>query len=517
MQYMCSDSSPTADQTLVIRDGTTTNTITTDVNPNDGTNYYNYALNGTFLYGMNEPYSNYASCNARQRNLGLFTADQNLGNTAMSTRQNPGATRYGFECTEERDYYPYWHPSNWKDVAVLVTDTSMCGYYQSQSQNVLGKGYCSGTNSAQQAANNPADCTRANGQWVVQPSWGLSAPDCVAAPFNRDNHLGNTVDGFTNSYNWTLPSASVESCVNGGNCSCVLRLRYNISVGDYNYNADSLLSGHHSPVLGNPTVEAAGYNFTLAVDTQQYGRTFQDRSYMFHIIPRPEGVTQSDKIYNLNVRGKRGNIVQTYPATEYDFVPTFLTVNQDDLIHFQWTGCDTNPAGNTGEGTTSTDRSNIVQITDLSKNYPINSTAMNNVNALFGDPDVRGLMANIGQTGCKSYAQLQQSGNAEQDPANCYKLNAVGPHFDGGLVKMSNLGTFVYMSTRNNNFSNRSQKGVITVNSVWPVWKTVVIVIGGVIAVALGAFAGAFFYAKRNPHSRVAGVMQRIPGIGNKI
>jgi len=120
LQYMCSD---------LVRDGSDTRTI-----PESNQQCANEDCNTDYVYGMHEDYSYYQNCKSRSRNKGLFTADQVMSvfymfsfsinfktqqrmkvlrDRAIHTRQSPNGERYAYECPEERDYYPYWHPTKW--------------------------------------------------------------------------------------------------------------------------------------------------------------------------------------------------------------------------------------------------------------------------------------------------------------------------------------------------------------------------------------------------------------------
>ena len=489
IQYMCGEE---------VRDGTVTTTIP------DNENEYNEQVSPNpltgedetvYVYGMHEDYQYYQDCKARHRNKGLFTADQNMNNrnAAINTRQDNNGNRRGFECNEERDYYPYWHPTPWKDIAILVDDKENCEYFQAESQNVKAKNYCSIPEH-----NNQYVCMENGGTWIQRSAWGIDPPACEESQWTRTNHLGNAAlhndhEGYASSYNWTIPNDIHENCV--------LRLRYNISTGDYEgwgFNGSDFVNASWnndlSPVYQDEVVEYFGHSYEMALNTDQYGRTFQDRSHVFSIRERPDFVDDDARIWNLNVRGKRGNIVQVYPAVEYDFVPNRLHTKVGDYVHFQWTGCDTNPANNDGEGTRQTDRSNIAQMISQRHNKPWNSPD----DPMFDDSLVQQRMAFIDQVNC---------GNTQddEDVTNCQKLNAAPtPYFDGGIHRVNRTGEWNYMCTRNNNFSNRSQKAYMTSEDTFPTWAVVAIV-GGVGVIGIGAIAGGIaLYAKSHSAAAVA-------------
>lgn len=541
------------------------NDAATDTIPTDTTSATANTVE-TRRFGMHENPLYYQDCRQRQRNRGLFTADQNINrNDARGTRQDNNGNRNGLECPEERDYFPYWHPNPWIDVAVLhnlgnstVQDEQWCEYYRMNSQNapIPIQGTCI-ENSAQgtnQTAtniknqgnwfNNKASCLANNQVWIegsnirfgvsqtqqsqlsfITAQNGMPQLDCQRIKASRSNHLGDAAgtnyqtglssdvinaipEGDTNMarYVWKIP--------NHPNKNCILRMRYNISTSDYQDQdigtpgINSTFNGRRSPIRQDPIMEIAS-NTMLAmnVNTDQLGRTFQDRSYVFEIRsaqnpPSTDAPSQlqadqvvaswmtanpSNMLFNLNVRGKRGNIVQTFPSVEYDFVPDTLNLGVNDAIHFQWTGSDYNPrrgcndaAGgppdpNNGQGSNENaraDRSNLIQVSlnELGRNIP---TFINQ--SIMFSPNVASRLAYLNQqeilsaqnTRCLTLEEVQAlNGNQrETHPRNCFKINgAFTPYFDGQVVPMQNQGVFGYYSSRNNNFSNRDQKGAICVS-----------------------------------------------------
>jgi hypothetical protein len=510
--------------------------------------------------GQQEPVDFYLDCRARQRNKGLYTADRNMNENrgATATRQNPNGNgdsnnnnRNGLECPEERDYYPYWHPTPWHDIAVLTDEPlERCAYYQAESQNVKAKSYCSIN-----TANNAVDCDAAGGQWLEQGPYGEPPPECVAGVRQRDNHNGNSRGAHPQYYMWKIPEY-----VTG---RCALRLRYNMTSGDFRGSStirggsggsadlgsarrleeikyiegdyffvdnaqtkkepDSQNNRRRRRFNGGPPVLrqdppgdfvriGGDYQLQIQVNTNQYGRTFEDRTHSFRVEPMPSDVPAGTRVVNYNVRGRRGNIVQVYPSVEYDFVPTDLTVEEGTYLHFQWTGSDANAQGNDGNGRQATDRSNLVQVSAREENVPLPIEE----HALLFDAKTEGT-GGAGTDLVKKFAYLEQNevlgsvANAcDQDPqndntmTNCQQLNGASAYFDGGLVQMKQVGTHYVVSTRNNDFSNRSQKATIRViryTMRW--WQILLIVLLSLFVIALLAYLGAACYAFKKPESKL--------------
>lgn len=73
-------------------------------------------------------------------------------------------------------------------------------------------------------------------------------------------------------------------------------------------------------------------------------------------------------------------------------------------------------------------------------------------------------MALLNQTNCLTYQQLVTLGvDPESDVRNCGLLNAASNYFDGGLHSLNTVGTYYFMSTRNNKPAFRTHKGQVNV------------------------------------------------------
>ena len=534
-------------------------------------------------YGYHETWESYQACKNTQRNKGLYTSDQKLNrNDARSTRQNPNGNRRGLECPEERDYYPYWRPTMWKDVAVLTSNEAMCPYFQARSQNTNSRWYCAKATTANTGATNgripisKEACETATGVWTEVKSWAAQGyadgvPECRLHQASRQNNLGNSQDAYAESnpgeketmaqYTWTMPTLGPGVDF----ARCVLRARYNISNNDYpsvqgmtdvagsatpwdneqakkledcappdgtlapgvpptaapvntggdnggnNQGVDAPQNGAQAPPecikpgasgfipqYNRPYVMTytAGAELGIAINTDQSGRTFQDRSFVFDIKHRPAGVAAAASIINLNTRGARGNIVQSYPRVEYDFVPQSLAITEDDYVHVQWSGSDFNTKRNpnNAEGWQYADRANLVETINENQQFPMAETragfftkqeamevTLQGQDELLlaknAEPTQRATNPTIagkyndGTTPrhC-GYFTDNNNGNMDEDndPRNCGKLNFAKAHFQlGGSsatgLKQASAGTYAFVDTRNNNFSNRSQKMTISV------------------------------------------------------
>merc|ERR1711916_408381 len=155
-----------------------------------------------------------------------------------------------------------------------------------------------------------------------------------------------------------------------------------------------------------------------------------------------------------------------------------------------WTGCNTNPAGNDGEGAAKTDRSNAVEIASANQNLPKSD------GGLFG-----GLSADLAHVGqLWNSQQCDEDEENQQDNNNCSKLNAAHSYQNHGLLEATKTGTFFYMSTRNNNYTNRAQKASINVSPFLPTWA--IVVVGALFLASVGV-AGAILYGKTHPNSAV--------------
>jgi len=585
------------------RDGTTTQRI-----PTNPANCRNFNCDTDVKYSRHESYDFYETCKRTKRNQGLFQASQqpNRGD-ATRTRQNPGGTRRGYECPEERDYYPWWNPSPWIDLAIWTKDMGKCGAFQAESQNVKSRWYCNVPEEVHDANNhrndrvaevpitqaecealNSASVDTGNGTTTLRAVWtevqanGFPAPECFESRATRPNHLGLVGGESQWTYEWTVPEAFLAD--GEDQKACTFRIRYNITEDydasqrdgtttaagmdkqpntdntmfttllnsvtnihsrksggggnannrpaklpvwrkygladqDVNYdpaedtisnvndgnNGDGLGDNRDYLLRNNPKPDVFGKTYgpnndyrvrlQLAVNTAQYGRTFQDRTHMTYVMARPEDAGNAE-IKLVTVAGKRGNIVQTFPGTEYFFWPEELHVRQFDLVHFMWSGSNTNPNNNDGQGKQGTDRSNICpmnsaiytgdaalglqdgdglntgkgMIGSLGVNYPayVKKPELYETAQAFSacgapemvQPPIAGFDMEIAEalcTGRREPGSLNDYGNMEE-------LDDAAASFSLAPQQAKEIGCWNYVSTRNNNFSNRSQKGTLCVD-----------------------------------------------------
>ena len=294
-----------------------------------------------------------------------------------------GTDQFGYECSEERRFWPYWRYSPFFDIASL-TPSGKCDQLSNSYRICVMRTdgvYRYEYSMEEECVNNGGEmytmhhflhfinrkesrCTERNmvygfyfDQEMITTGSRPSkrclriAPGRCSRTFNTSpGVLSNAEDGEYPRFIWHMPQVDEE-------VDCVLRIRYNIT-----------------------TIQTENkLRYAPAGDNESF-KVFQDRSHIFTIVPRPSTIDSTAVIHNLNVRGKRGNIVQTYPAVEYDFVPNKLDISTLQYVHIQWAGSNSHrnkppggdgQTGDDGQGQTGTDRTNFLEIASMNANYPL--------------------------------------------------------------------------------------------------------------------------------------------------
>jgi len=489
--------------------------------------------NNVFLSGLIEPQANdiqedrsgkikRRDQNSNSENIGLHESWESFERCPYNDPSDSHYKRAGFECNHERENYPVNYGTQWTDVAYFTDDLNNCQavqeaareakyecveYYDAKKQHRIHKS----------DHKNEADCTNAKGDWLpfyqfkeYVPSitsesncqgpdliWGraldfkaisedkLTTPkclrfppktECLQTPNSRQNYLGMADDGTNEAprFQWALP-------IYEHNQRCVLRIRHIISNNDEDavdsYNKDIRQGTGSSMYLALPQKHSSPFENKVV---------FQDRSHIFKLLKRPSTIPQDQTLHNIVVRGKRGNIVQTFPAVEYDFCPNKLEIENGDAVQFQWTGSNNHDndghsdgqAGDDGEGQGGTDRNNMIQLYYNKVNFPLpgeNHTMFENAEFLWssgpGSSDAANANADIDDlTPFQAALAHATSGyywsakDVEKiNPKLDKRLNNANPSFQGVVFKPQANQKYYYVGMRNNNFSNRSQKGQLVI------------------------------------------------------
>jgi hypothetical protein len=461
-------------------------------------------------------------------------------------------TRSGFECFAERQQIDYQHSTPWITAAVFSDDSFNCGNYANQwdqpkfecvemyeddnnfrahksiyknegsctdaghswlgfyqyltygNDNIVGdastKELCE--DMLNDENDNPDDPFVGRYRWGRPMDWHKLSedvlteeqclilpkrPECGPAPTTRAQIISsedNTYDPNSDStdpmqlprYSWRIPKFPGNK-----DQRCVFRIRQFVSAPQ-----EEVIS------FMNNEININGDPLYLAIPqwkSRENMAVFEDRSHVFELKHRPQDWAADQVLHNVIVRGKRGNIVQTFPALEYDFVPNRLHISNNNAIHIQWTGSNTHDnegnsdgqEGDDGEGNGGTDRHNFMQMLDYKQNFPMPyeaTTFFKTAKSFLWSASNLGdtleeqrfnaelAYASGGYYLCKDAATCgDDSYEIKQATAVDRRFNTNSPSFSGIVFVPGNDQMISYMCLRNNNFSNRSQKGRIYVGN----------------------------------------------------